>query len=343
MTKRIKKVAIKHFQSLHDVDITLGKLTVIIGPSSSGKSALTRALHTITSNRRGTEWIELGEKSATVAVTLEDDTKVTLSRSRTSGASDNAYTIESPNNQPITFTKLGGEVPEQVSSILGITPKSAIQFAGQLDAPYLMDSSSAEVARVLGALTNVDVIFSASREANRTKLAQKTLQTTRQADLEAVTKRIPEFRVLNDQLRSLTEAERSIEATLQAQRVIDRARQALGVLTVASAELKRLESVINMPLTDIEPVVEQSRRLSVAKSLLSTVRSLSEALSVAERAVLSASEEERQASEALEAGVTEAKTSLRGRFEPHAKRWDAENGEFIEIDTATGVVVDWLG
>jgi exonuclease SbcC len=69
-----------NFQSLKDVRLQLGKLTVIVGPSSSGKSALVRALRVLVQNGRGSGYVRHGSSSAAVGVQREDGVAVSIQR-----------------------------------------------------------------------------------------------------------------------------------------------------------------------------------------------------------------------------------------------------------------------
>src|SRR5512139_766548 len=132
-------VEVRNFQSLKKVDIELGGFTVIVGASSSGKTAFMRALRALASNIRGTSFITQGEKKASITAHT-DNNIVTLEKGETTGT----YKINDK-----VYTKLAGGVPEGVSKTLNLQPitteSSSINFAGQFDRPYLLDDSGATV------------------------------------------------------------------------------------------------------------------------------------------------------------------------------------------------------
>ena len=47
----LERLEVKDYQSLADIDIPLGRFTVIVGPSGNGKSALIRALRALWENQ----------------------------------------------------------------------------------------------------------------------------------------------------------------------------------------------------------------------------------------------------------------------------------------------------
>lgn len=176
----LTSIAIRHFQSLTDVSLTLAPFTVIVGPSSSGKSAFVRALQTLTRNQRGSAFITQGKPGCSITATLPTAT-VSLIRSKSSSATD-AYVLDrSPSDPSIIgtqrYTKLGGSTPPEVTQVLGQMADPAA-VASQFDPPYLLTQSPAEAARTLAALTGSDIVLEAAREANRRRLeATATLRT----------------------------------------------------------------------------------------------------------------------------------------------------------------------
>jgi energy-coupling factor transporter ATP-binding protein EcfA2 len=173
----LSSIAVRHYQSLVDVSLTLGNFTVIVGPSSSGKSAFVRSLQTLTHNARGSAFITQGRAGCSIVATLPTGI-VTLTRTKSSSASD-AYIVATPYDQR-RYTKLGGSTPPEVTQIFGqMADPSAI--ASQFDPPYLLTQSPAEAARTLAALTGSDVVLEGAREANRRRLeATATLRTRTQ-------------------------------------------------------------------------------------------------------------------------------------------------------------------
>src|SRR3954469_16106248 len=125
-------IAIRNFQSLRQVDLELGTFTVIVGPSSSGKSALMRAFKAVASNVRGSGMITRGQSQ--MAISYQTDTfTVTLERTEKAGL----YRIANTHGGETNFTKLNGEVPQQVTSALRLEPVpvngTSVNFASQFD------------------------------------------------------------------------------------------------------------------------------------------------------------------------------------------------------------------
>lgn len=269
----LQRVEIRNFQSLKHVDLELGPLTVIVGKSSSGKSALTRALRTLTSNARGTSFITQGERVCTITATTEHGI-VSLKRGKAANGKDDEYAIQpsDPEIQKRTYTKLGGTVPPEVSEFIGIASKDPINYAGQFDRPYLLDDSGGEIARVLGALTNVNVIFEGARESNRRKLSANSMLKTRREDLEGLRARIEHYRPLKAQLAALKRAEEHIERARELKKQADEIAEALEDLSIAATAVKRAEKVLSVPIPDEGPILAARSRIREYEAVLEEIR-----------------------------------------------------------------------
>jgi len=261
----LSHVAIRHFQSLHDVALELKPFTVIVGPSSSGKSAFTRALKCLTSNARGDSFITHGENQTVIKARTDRGT-VALLRGK-----KNEYVLipEGDEQQQKVFTKLAGGVPEEVSEFIGIPAKDPLNYSNQFDMPYLLTSSAAEVARTLGELTNVSVIFEASREANKRRLAASSTLKTRAGDYADLTQNLDKFRSLKDDMAVLEQAEQQFARVQTLQTRIARLEAILSSIT-AIPEVPAAKSY-----PDLTAVEAKQQRITRLETLLFAVHNWS--------------------------------------------------------------------
>ncbi|WNN95106.1 hypothetical protein SEA_MAGRITTE_155 [Microbacterium phage Magritte] len=325
----IESLHVQHFQSLDDVTIELAPFTVIVGPSSSGKSALIRATHTLIANRRGHAFISHGERIASITAKTSHGT-VTLTRGK--GTSDNSYVIiptdpAHPLAPQTTYSKLGGEVPVEVSRFLGIDPKDPIAFASQFDKPYLLDDSPAEIARTLGALTNATVLLEGARESNRRKLDTKRTLTTRTTDLAAITAKVPAYRALGAQRDALTEAEQHIERARALTSDIDSLTRALEAHEINAQRVHDLAGAADFEVPDEQALLDAARvflgfRKDLAE-LVSATRAADEAYATLTDAELEHTAAERAYDESL--------GGLAAGFEAHMR----EHGQTVD-DRSSG-------
>lgn len=262
----IERIVVQNFQSLKKLDLALGRFTVIVGPSSSGKSAFLRAVKGLASNIKGSSVITSGEKSAAISLYTETNI-ISLKKTATSGK----YIItDRLSGSEENFTKLAQKVPEAVTRALNIQPvstsESSINFAGQFDKPYLLGDTASHVAKILGDLTNVSVIFEASREANKKKLATNALLKTRQSDLEALVAQAQQFRGLAARRKAIEAAESALEEILQLRGTQRQLEQIIASMEASEATLATL--LVSAQVPSVDEVNELHLKYSQFRKLL---------------------------------------------------------------------------
>lgn len=170
----LESLHLRNFQAHGSLKVRFGPgVTVIVGPTDSGKSAVIRALKWVTRNKPGgDEFLKHGEKR--VSVTLRFDGGNKLKRSR-AGSRINTYSL----NESV-FRAFGATVPEPIADALALDD---MNFQGQHDAPYWFGDSEGSIAKKLNAVVNLGAI-----DATLAHCAQ-TLRTARMEE-EVTEKRI---------------------------------------------------------------------------------------------------------------------------------------------------------
>ena len=145
----ITKFQIKNFQCHSKLTIDLDEhVTVIVGPSDSGKSAIIRAIRWLCLNQpSGDSFIRDGSNSVTARMKVDGRT-VTRYRDK----SDNLYKLGKDE-----FKSFGSSVPVPIERLLNIGP---VNFQQQHDPPYWLADSAGQVSRELNAIVNLEVIDS---------------------------------------------------------------------------------------------------------------------------------------------------------------------------------------
>jgi predicted ATP-dependent endonuclease of OLD family len=245
----IDSIKTVNFQSLQDVDIEFGDFTVIVGASSSGKSALTRAMKAVTSNSLDSDYITRGSKKSAVSLRTQDTT-VTIER-ELGGSS--VYKIAKVGSKESRFARLNRQVPAEVTEALGMLPSTqevaSINFAGQFDTPYLLKEGSSSVARVLGELTNVSTIFAAVKEASRRVKSASSLLNLRKKDQQQLLEDLKKFTDIGNKAKSITLAEVIMAECLELEEQISILQRLLGQLDRASERFVEIPVVPD--LTDL--------------------------------------------------------------------------------------------
>lgn len=260
---------IKNYQSIKDATLKLAPFTVITGATGSGKSASRRAAELVAFNARGTSYITQGEKSATVGLGCDEGWAVTITRGSRGNDSYRLASVPPTDGQlvgrPVVageYTKLAGQVPEEVTRVLQL---SEINFAGQFDGPYLLTNvSGGDVARVLGQLTNVTLIFNAAREAARRRKGIAADLKAAEAEITRLQAEAQRFATLGARLQALQEAEAAQARLTEVQGRRDRLSAFLGSLRAAQQVLEASPPVVEVPdLTALEQAWARKERLAM--------------------------------------------------------------------------------
>lgn len=280
----LSKIEIRNFQSIEHLDIELGPLTVLVGQSNVGKSAFTRAIRMLTSNARGTSFIRHGQQACTVTATTDRGT-VTLKKGK---GSDEYITVPADPEQPQrTFTKLGGAVPEEVTEFIGIPAKDAINYAGQFDRPYMLDDTGGEVARTLGNLTGVNVVFEAAAESRRQQLRSNATLKDRTGTLTSTMEQIEDYRPLKGWNAGLKRAEEALGAAQSAQHRLDDLVDAIEDFEAAQRTLAAVDPLADavLPTEALAQASAMQRRIKILDRHIADLRAHATAQRQAEEAL----------------------------------------------------------
>lgn len=262
----IQSIKVANFQSLQNVEVEFGNLTVIVGASSSGKSAITRAMQAVTSNSLDSANITRSTKKAAVSLNT-GDAVVTIER-ETGGTS--VYKLAKAGSKEQVFTKLNRSVPTEVTEALGILPSTqevaSINFAGQFDTPYLLKEGASSVARVLGELTNVSKIFEAVREASRRGKNASSIVNLRKKDQAKLLDQITGYADVAGQVKKISRSEDLLLEANRLQVKIDLLTDLLDRATMASKALSGVKQIGTLP--DLADVVNAQTKLNSFKDVL---------------------------------------------------------------------------
>lgn len=265
----LDSIKVSNFQSLKDVQLDFGKFTVIVGPSSTGKSAITRAMKAVTSNALDSDNITRGTKHSAVSLRT-NDTTVTIERGQ---GGSSVYKIAKAGSEESRFTKLNRQVPTEVTEVLGITPSTqevaSINFAGQFDTPYLLKEGASSVARVLGELTNVSTIFAAVKEASRRARNASALVNIRKKDQDKLLAQISDYANIGKHAKALTSAEEEYAECIKLEAKVARLQGLIERATMASAALRSIKEIPELP--DTKSVLKTQEKLNTFKAILREV------------------------------------------------------------------------
>jgi Tfp pilus assembly protein PilN len=155
-----------NFQIWPDFDLEISGLTVIVGPSNKGKSALFRALKGLMRNELSAAYVRNGQKSPLELTTKIDNHLVTAIRTRDDSS---VYRIDGER-----FAKLNQAIPDDIKKLgfgeiqVGEFSVDPI-FATQNEPQFLLDKKAygpSLLNAVLGAFGGTEKLESGKKEAN---------------------------------------------------------------------------------------------------------------------------------------------------------------------------------
>lgn len=295
---------IKNFQSLHNAKLSLGKLTVILGNSDSGKSAVLRAIKLVVFNTSTSGFVTEGQRKSEVSLTFDTGLKVAIER----GPSLSTYRLLS-NNEIKAFTKAGKDVPDQVKKALALSSRSqSVHFAGQFDAPYLLMESGTGVAQTLGNLTGINTLYEGIREANRRRLDAKKKNDIRKGDLEGLVVRLRAFRDLPQQVKEMERVEQSFKTASVLNQKIASIQTQLDTVEIAQEAFERASASIPSELewSQLEEAEQAHGKIQELASLLGVIRELQQKQETYSKAYIESSQEVERLEDEYHQTLTEA-------------------------------------
>lgn len=219
----ISELTIRGFQSHVDSGFILAPgLTVITGPSDAGKTAVIRALRWLAFNEpQGDSFLHtlynadgsIKTQAEQAEVVVELDSGVTITKTRRKGKTTYTHSL-----YPEPWEK--AEVPQEIKEALGLEKQAygdnfetCLNFAFQLDPPFLLSETGSAGAKVLGKLAGTEVVDKATGSVNkqmhrvRADLAQAE-KTIGQLDVEML-----EYLEVDTQYATLVSLEAVFENT----------------------------------------------------------------------------------------------------------------------------------
>lgn len=190
--KKIKKINIKYFQTHEDtiLDFSDG-ITVLVGKTDSGKTAIIRSLKLITKNKpRGNGFISAfapkdkkNKPTTKITLTLDDNTEII----RTKSENKNEYVIKKDNVEE-AYNNFGVNIPPEIEETLGTTSVKIdqdtfleVNISEQLSQPFLLFESPTIKTKLIDKIARINVL---NRAIKNTKTQVQDIKTKQKKLLE---------------------------------------------------------------------------------------------------------------------------------------------------------------
>lgn len=258
----IRRLFVRNFQSHKKSELIFHpNVNALIGRTDSGKTALLRAIKWLKDNRPlGTSFVSHwnqdkdGVPVKNTQVLLENDRR-TIVRRRNSEF--NGYLLSSDNNEEPDSLDAGKDVPSEIEKILNL---DSVNVQNQMDAPFLLASSSAEVARFFNSQIRLDLI---DRVLSNAELRRKRIKqdlTREQEKIDAREKQVQALSWLDD-------AETLLKKAASLEKIVNDCDEIEERL---SGEIDAVESC-ESKIKDFAKVVAAEKTLKKTRDLLSVM------------------------------------------------------------------------
>lgn len=284
------KVSINNFQSVEAAELEVKGLTVLVGKSNLGKSAIIRAISGALNNRQGDAFVTEGA----------DHTEVTLQvPARNTGASSS--TDEAP-GLSLTWRKGGGYNDYEIDGVdlksvsRGAPPQIkeagfgdletsreslSVQVADQFNPLFLLNDSGSVAAEAISDVGRLAELQEALRRCDSDRRSKKAELKIRKQDLSDAQAELSKYDTFDDDMTHVEEVKNRFLRI----RALEQELQTLERLDAASSRhaqvIESLSSVESVEIVDLDPVMALTQELRDLANLqqqsqrhLETVKSL---------------------------------------------------------------------
>ena len=254
----LKRILIKDFQKHESLDIRLEPVTVFVGSSDAGKSAILRAIEWVATNKpKGDAFIRSGADKSEVKVKVDSHT-VTRSKGK-----KNTYALDKKE-----FASFGQSVPEEIADFLNVD--SELNFQGQHTSPFWFAETSGEVAKKLNAIANLEVIDKASAAVSsrlRKKSAEVSVLEQQVAHSMQEFEKVQEYPSIERQFSGIEALQEEVLTLVDG---IGYLEELISNVETKSKRRKRLATIVN-EFRDIEDVGTGANAAATKFAALSTI------------------------------------------------------------------------
>lgn len=276
----IKSVVIKNFQSHKDTTIEFDPgVNVIKGSSSNGKSSILRALGYVINNKPiGMRHISYWAKHKK---TITDECRVTINFDDCSVArirgDINGYQID--DGKPLEAIESG--VPQQVTDACRI---SEINIQKQLDAPFLLSSSSGQISQFFNRIMKLEDAdeYQSAIESKRRKCNSDIKQVEEQIPI--LTASLNEFNWIAEAevlLKELAEMDDNLQALNASINLLKKYSKDITDFTErvnASIFYKEAESILEMVANSIDKIQSVKKEKTSLTSIVDKITALQDSI-----------------------------------------------------------------
>ena len=260
----LKQLNIRNFQSHKSSDIEFHKgVNAIVGPSDCGKSAILRALRWVLFNDQpGEAYRRHGSDKTTISITIGN-----TDYARVRSNKDNKYimSVEDEYPEPQEFDKVKNDVPEELARAFNMDD---INVQKQMDSPFLLSESPAEVGRILNRAAGIDDIDTCMSKINGMERENSAELKTRTGDLKDLDGELARYKRLPDVDAQLAVTEKLEKALKKGNTQAEDITSLLADLEVVEGNVARFEPLAGVSLDKVEALNKKYESIELKYSIV---------------------------------------------------------------------------
>ncbi len=255
-SRKIKKVKIENFQSWKEVEVDFDSFNIIEGKSSSGKTAIIRAILMVLQNDWDTSWLRKGENKAKVSLFYDDGTVLIRCR-----GNENSVVLMDNNGTSQKWVKdIATNYPPEIDDVIQM---DGYNFSSQFDGHFFIGLSPNKRAEALGEfsdLSKIDQLISLNQKNIRQSNSNSKFLTETIDSLLLDKERVDDIKISLPSEQQINEVNQLINQTVKLKQYLQKIIQ----LKEFDTELKLVQV-----LQECLDLYHQTKRLS---SHLETVK-----------------------------------------------------------------------
>ena len=251
------RLIVKDFQAIDDADVEISGLTVVLGASNSGKSALVRALQSAITNQPPAGYVRRGAKFAHVSLEFGDGDSIVWEK----GENHSLYRVDGQ-----TYEKTGRIAPDAVRA-KGFRPlvvgeaSHDVQVAPQHSPLLLMGKGSGTVlSSVVSSLSGLDPVMRAVRLVATDRQEASRQAAAAREEIESLDAQLSPLSDIDDVMPFVEDSRRILTGFDALLRVLDWLEDQIVLLAQARREIER-GSAAGVGLPDPAGIEEHLREI----------------------------------------------------------------------------------
>tara|TARA_Y100000034_G_scaffold57607_1_gene70298 strand:+ start:8595 stop:9476 length:882 start_codon:yes stop_codon:yes gene_type:complete len=232
-SRKIKKVKIENFQSWKEVEVDFDSFNIIEGKSSSGKTAIIRAILMVLQNDWDTSWLRKGENKARVSLFYDDGTVLIRCR-----GNENSVVLMDNNGKSQKWVKdIATNYPPEIDDVIQM---DGYNFSSQFDGHFFIGLSPNKRAEALGEfsdLSKIDQLISLNQKNIRQSNSTSKFLTETIDSLLLDKERVDDIKISLPSEQQINEVNQLINQTVKLKQYLQKIIQ----LKEFDAELKLVQ------------------------------------------------------------------------------------------------------